>query len=164
MRGADVSVRPATTEDARFVFEVNNHPTTRARSISTAPISWETHERWFAGRLADERTLTLIGLHQDEPFGIARFDLEGSEATISVAIAEGHRGRGLGARLIELATEALGGRHPSARAIAWIRPDNVASVAAFTRAGYARVSAGVRAGVELDRFEHPRPEEGALRG
>lgn len=146
-------LRRATTNDARFVWELNNHPSVRAQSVSTASIPWESHVCWFGRRVVDPATLFLVGLSDGIEVAVVRFDIQEREATIGVAVSPTFRGRGLGAEVIAAATEELARLFPGTRAVAWIRPENAASLKAFTRAGYVRVGSGELQGVPLARFE-----------
>ncbi len=150
------AVRPATAEDARFVWTVNNHPTTRAQSMSTGDIPWETHLAWFQARLARPDCAFLIGLSGDEPIGVARFDVAGGEAVISLAVSAEHRGRGLGGRLIRSITDLALARADVRVAVAFTRPTNTASRRAFAQNGYREVGAVDMGGVEMCRFERVR--------
>ena len=75
-------------------------------SFSSEPITWPEHQEWFAEGLADPRRLLYMVTTADgEPIGQVRFDLQGdAEAVVSVSIAPEWRGRGCGARAIEIAT------------------------------------------------------------
>jgi len=150
------TVRPAAAEDARFVWTVNNHPTTRAQSLSTGDISWETHLAWFQARLARPDCAFLIGLSGDEPIGVARFDVAAGEAVISLAVSADHRGRGLGGRLIRSITDLALARADVRVAVAFTRPTNTASRRAFAQNGYREVGAVDMGGVEMCRFERVR--------
>lgn len=149
----ELLLRRAVSEDSRFVWEVNNDPTTRARSTSTADIPWESHRPWFEKKVASPDVLFFIAERDRRPAAVARFEIAGNEATIGVAVAPWARGRGLGAWVIAAATDELSRNHPSCRAVAWIRPENTASIRAFARAGYRPAGSAVRDGVELARFE-----------
>lgn len=148
-----LDLRRATYDDARFVWEVNNHPLVRAKSVSTSTISWADHERWFERKLADPSVLFFIGIRDGEPVAVVRFEIAHGEATIGVAVDPSYHGRGVGTALIARATAELVGRGDVVRAVAWIRPDNLASLKAFAHAGYMRVGTGEKAGVDLERFE-----------
>jgi RimJ/RimL family protein N-acetyltransferase len=150
---AEVSLRRASLEDARFVWEVNNHPSVRAQSLSTAPIPWEVHEGWFGRRIADPETVFFIATCRGVPAAVVRFELQGSDATISVAVSPTFRGMGIGSRVIAAATDELARVRPDARAIAWVRADNTPSLRAFARAGYQRTSSREEGSVSLERLE-----------
>ncbi len=161
-------LRRAVPEDAEFVWRVNNDPTVRERSIHTAPIPWENHLDWFAGRLLDPRCLFLIAEVRGERIGLVRFELESGdqgrsrEAVIAIALAAAARGRGLGTRLIALGTEeALRGSRANGASgvVAFVRPSNLASLQAFSGAGYVEAGTVERNGVTLRRlvFRPARP-------
>jgi len=149
----DVVLRRANVDDARFVWEVNNHPSVRSRSVSTASIPWEAHEAWFACRLADAQTILFVATCGGVPAAVVRFELRETEATISVAVSAAFRGKGVGARVIALASDELTRARPGMRPVAWVRPDNAASLRAFARAGYVRTGSGEADGVALERLE-----------
>jgi RimJ/RimL family protein N-acetyltransferase len=152
----DFSLRRATLEDSRFFWEVNNEPSVRAQSIATQPIPWEAHEAWFARKVADPDAMFFVAHVDGVPAAVARFQMDGGSATIGVALAPSLRGKGLGARVIAEATAELLHARPGASVVAWIRPQNTASLGAFGRAGYVRVGSDVIDGVALERFEHGR--------
>ena len=131
-------LRAAELGDARLLFDWANDPIVRAQSFTQATIPWADHERWFARKLGDPRCLLWIAEDaQGQPVGQVRFDL-GQDATaiISVSMAPDQRGRGYGATAIAQACAALRARHGSLTVLAYIRPDNLASQRAFSRAGF----------------------------
>lgn len=147
-----LSVRLATADDARFVWEVNNEASVRAQSINTDAIPWDMHEAWFAASLTNPDRVLLIAIADDERVGTVRFDINGPDATISVALAPHARGHGYGVATICEGC-ALIAEHGVEEVEALIRPDNGASRAAFTRAGFDDTTTRVvRGDVELDRF------------
>ena len=133
-----MTLRPATQRDDRILFEWANDPTVRAASFNTAPISWEEHQAWLQSRLEDPRTQIYVADHAGQPVGMSRFALDGTNAVISVSLASEARGRGLGERLIALASHRLFAETGATSIDAWIRPGNAASVHAFVAAGYMR--------------------------
>jgi UDP-2,4-diacetamido-2,4,6-trideoxy-beta-L-altropyranose hydrolase len=94
---------------------------------------------------------------------VVRCALDGERAAvISLALAPEHRGRGLGRRVIELATAAAFERWDVERVLAHTRPENVASQRAFAAAGYTPAGETVHAGVALVSFERLRGEGAGL--
>lgn len=148
-----LTLRLATRDDARLVWEVNSHPSVREQSTRTDPIPWESHVVWFERTLAKETSLLLVGEDGPTPVGIVRFDQEGEGAVISVALRPEHRGRGWGAQIIALGTERAFSRGFGPVAVAYVRPSNEASRRAFLAAGYRPAGHVIKEGVELDRFE-----------
>lgn len=150
-------VRPATEADRRILWEWANDPETRAQSFNTDPIPWHDHRAWFDRVLADESRFLVIGCAPD-PVGVVRFDIEADDATISVTIAPGMRGGGLGVRLIRAATAWFHERHPLP-VTAWIRTTNTRSLRAFEQAGYERSLSSVpdRSVPDRVQYVHPGP-------
>ncbi len=147
--GQVITMRRATTADARDVFEWRNDPQTRWASISQEPIDWESHLSWFARSVgADDRRLFIAeDLEAEQPagaVGIVRFDMIDGEraAEVSINLNPGWRGRGVGSATLLAGLAALRaerGRVPEL--LATIRPENVASLQLFTRAGFVEASA-----------------------
>lgn len=138
MNGVGLRIRRATQDDAKRVWEWACDPETRAMSFHSDPIPWSDHSCWYSARLADENSLLLIAEDQGGgPVGIARFEVDGDRAVVGVTVSPIHRGKGLAARLIGMATETLFARYPDVTLVdAFIKPDNTASLRAFSRAGY----------------------------
>jgi sialic acid synthase SpsE/RimJ/RimL family protein N-acetyltransferase len=150
-----ITTREATFEDARYVWTVNNHPTTRAQSLNTADIPWETHVGWYRSRLARPDCGFLIGLLDGAPVGVARYDVVNGEAVVSLAVSAEYRGRGVGTQLIRAVTRLALARSDVRRAVAYTRPGNVASRCAFLGSQY--IDAGE---VELSDITMSRLERG----
>ena len=127
------TLREATADDGRWVWELANEPTVRAGSFRPEAIPWADHERWFAEKLADRQYLFLIAHDADgKAIGYARFTGRIDTAEISIAIAAAVRGRGYGSEIIRRATRRCGAIRLEAR----IKPENHASRRAFEKAGY----------------------------
>jgi RimJ/RimL family protein N-acetyltransferase len=150
-----VTLRLATTDDARFVYDVNNDPAARAQSISARDIPWEEHERWFGKKLGDPKGRVFIALAEARPVAVVRFDVSGTDAVFGIAVARGEQGKGYAAPTIAAAVQQLASMFPGTRGLAWIRPGNEASRRAFMRAGFVAAGSGAVDGVTLDRYEHP---------
>ncbi len=134
-------LRPARASDARLLWTWVNDPATRRNSFRTDRVPWDRHLAWFTGRLARAGTRLYIGLADgDVPVGQARFDrIRPGLAEISISVAPSHRGKGLGRRLVALASRRAG-RDLGVRKIrAAIREENEASQAVFAAAGYRRL-------------------------
>ena len=138
---SEVHLRPATVEDVDRTFEWANDPVTRAASFDSAEIPYDGHRAWFTSRLADPARYFYIGVAGEEAVGLLR--LEPSDrpgwALISINVAPAARGKGRGTALLRAAT-AQAWDLGLTGIIAFIRMDNLASVRAFERAGYVRIS------------------------
>jgi UDP-2,4-diacetamido-2,4,6-trideoxy-beta-L-altropyranose hydrolase len=138
---AAVRLRPAGPGDCRQIWEWANEPATRSASFSSDPIPWEQHQRWFAGRLRDPGCVFLIVQNDGEAIGQVRFELKQSAAVISVSLTERFHRHGLGARVIRMAVDELLRTRPIELVHAYIRQENVASLRAFAKAGFAQPEA-----------------------
>jgi UDP-2,4-diacetamido-2,4,6-trideoxy-beta-L-altropyranose hydrolase len=134
--------RPAGQQDERSIYDWRNDPSTRAVSRHSQAIPFETHRTWYAKRLADPACRLLIAELEGQAVGVARFDLRGPEAEISVyrvprtqASQTGRPSARLG--LIREASAWLKREHPEiGRIVAEVLPENAPSLAAFHEAGY----------------------------
>jgi L-amino acid N-acyltransferase YncA len=130
-------IRRARAEDRQAIWEISNEPDVRAASFSPAPIPWDEHVAWFAAALADPAHHIYVAVDADEHvIGQVRYRSTGEEATASISLRHGARGRGIGARLLGESARELVGTSPVRRVVAEIKRDNEASRRAFVRAGY----------------------------
>ena len=119
-----------------------NDPVTRQGFFDQDEIPWEEHREWFERKLMNQDCIWYL---VDDGAGNAvaqvRFDIENDgDAMVSVAAAPNMRNRGYGTEALKLSTSTLMREVPRvSRAIAYIRPENVASKRAFANAGYTYV-------------------------
>lgn len=140
LRADPLALRAATQEDCERVWQWRNHPDIRRHALNPAEIDLATHRAWFATALVDPDKAMLIGEDGSGPVGVLRYDIREGGATISVYLVPGRQGRGLGPRLIEAGTDWLRVHRPKVAVIhAEIRPENVASLGAFAKAGFVPV-------------------------
>jgi UDP-2,4-diacetamido-2,4,6-trideoxy-beta-L-altropyranose hydrolase len=152
IRRGGLKLRRAVEADGRLLWEWANEPGARAVSFSPESIAWETHAGWFNSKLNDPRCFLFVAENDEgEPVGQVRFDIDSSEAVISVSVDARSRGGGVGGELIRLGSRALFDAAPVALIHAYVKPDNRASVRAFEGAGYRRAgSVEVRGHEALD--------------
>lgn len=136
LRAPSLRLRPAGASDARLLWTWANDPSVRAVSWSQAPIPWDGHVAWLDRRLADPDTTLWIAEAGGAPVGTVRCDRKGATAVVSVTVAPEARGQGLGPLLVWLAARRYFEQTDVDAIDAYIKPDNVASVRAFGKAGY----------------------------
>jgi UDP-2,4-diacetamido-2,4,6-trideoxy-beta-L-altropyranose hydrolase len=127
-------------DDCRIQWEWAIGPEVVGASFSSGPIPWEAHVPWFRANLSDPCAILYTATYViDEPVGQVRFQQAGLRATISIGLAKGFRGRGLGRTLLFLACERLF-RESKVEAIdAYVKPDNEASIGLFSNSGFRRL-------------------------
>ena len=131
-------LRHATALDSRLIWEWANDPTVRQMSLSSDPIPWESHQGWYAKKLADSSCVMYIAMKADnEPVGQIRFDIdEEGNAEIGYSVASIHRGQGFGKALLKTGIQHVATK-PNVRAIVGIvKTDNLASCYAFESSGF----------------------------
>ena len=134
---ATISLRPATDDDCRAVWEWRNSPDIRTTAIDRAEIAWEHHRAWFTARIDDPLTVMLIAEQDGVASGVVRFDLDRPVARVSIFLAPGASGRGLGRIVLCDAERWVSARFPEVNTFhADVRPENLASIALFTGANY----------------------------
>lgn len=148
-----IELRPAGPADGPLLLAWRNDPVTRAAAFSTGEVAPGEHEAWLRRKLADPRATLWMILLDGEPAGQLRLDAAADgTAEVSLAVAPHARGRGIARAALALAAaQAPAGVR---ELVARIKEDNIASVRAFTAAGFAETGAagGV---VELRRLVSP---------
>ncbi|MHA1169620.1 MAG: GNAT family N-acetyltransferase, partial [Candidatus Hodarchaeales archaeon] len=140
-------IRIAEEDDCRFLFDLRNHPIMREASFNTDEILINHHEAWFEKTLKDSNTIIFVGLDDsEERYGMVRFTKDCNIATVSVALSPSLHGKGHGTSLLEEGCGLyLSQEKEVHEIIAEIKKSNVASVRAFSKAGF------VETGRENDR-------------
>ena len=144
----ELALRPAVASDEGLLLEWRNEPETRRQSLHQAPVSPEQHARWFRDRLARPSECRIYIADVDgAPVGQARVEVTGEgRGEISIAVAAGSRGRGLGRTLIAKATEHAAADLGTSSVAAVVKRENVASLRAFETAGYGEPTPAEREG------------------
>ena len=98
-----MDIRPARMSDAELLFQWRNDPLTRAMSRNDAPVPWDTHISWLAGRLARSEPHLYIA---ESSVPVGTFRLDGDE--VSYTVAPEARGKGIGLAMLCIANEMFG--------------------------------------------------------
>ncbi len=146
MRADTLGVRGASMADAELLLAWANDPVTRAQSFSNAPIDWDTHLAWLTARLADPTAGVYVVEGPSGPVGQVRLAPvveaeavgDGAQVEIGVVVAPEHRGRHLGAAVIDAGLRFGAGRLAARRVRARIKVDNLASQRSFVAADFDR--------------------------
>ncbi len=153
-------VRPANPDDMYQFFLWANDPDVRAQSILGQPISFESHQKWFAGRLCSPDSHLFVMQAGDLPVGQIRFDREGNEERIDYSIDKYFRGRGWASRLVALGMSQV---PPRAEIVfrAEVKDSNSRSHTVFSKLGFAALPSEHINGISVFRFD---PRRRAMKG
>jgi UDP-2,4-diacetamido-2,4,6-trideoxy-beta-L-altropyranose hydrolase len=153
MYGQMLALRNAHESDSRLIFEWANDPATRSVSFSTEVIPWETHQAWYLAKLQDPYCIIFMALEAGgRPVGMVRYQLEGMESVVSINLDPNQRGKGYGAQILKISADRLFRTGKTRLIHAYIKPDNVPSIRAFTKAGFEEQSQVVFHGNEACHF------------
>jgi RimJ/RimL family protein N-acetyltransferase len=142
-RGAQVALRAAREEDSEMLLALRNDTDAVRFSLSGRAVTREEHERWFS-RVRSDPSRCRVWVAEDGavPVGQVRVDIAGDSGTVSIAVGADHRGRGLATAMLQALVVKVGAEHAPSRLTAMVRSDNIASLQAFTAAGFRHVTSG----------------------
>ncbi len=139
IHGGDLRLRCVRENDCRQLWEWANDPEVRPVSFATEPISWERHLEWFNSKLCDPKALLYLVVDAGGiPAGQVRFQVDDTNAAVSISLVPQFRCKGYGQVVLAMAKEHLFRTTAVTQIDAYVKPNNVASLGLFTRAGYAR--------------------------
>ena len=123
-------LKSAVQKDAVNIWKWRNEKTTRMNSFNARIIPLSEHMKWFSAALKSKKRRIYIIHNNGKKIGYIRIDYS-STPEIHIAIDKKYRNRGFGKQAIRLACNVTPGIMT-----AKIKPDNTASVKAFSGAGF----------------------------
>jgi RimJ/RimL family protein N-acetyltransferase len=135
-----IALRPAAPDDCAMVWAWANDALVRASSFHPDFIPWEDHQRWFRRKLDDAHCQYMIVLEDAQPVGQLRFEACGGSAVVHISLSPHVRGRGVGGAALGLACPLVRVGTGVGRIVAHVKPDNVASLRMFMKAGFRHVA------------------------
>ncbi len=135
-----MTIRPATFDDSDALLRWRNDADDYHWFRHPSAVTADEHRTWLTDRLAREEAALWILEVNDDPAGTVRLDVGNARTAVtSVSVAARYRGRGLARRMIDF-VEREAAHSGVAVLEAFIHPDNAASHALFTSAGYVVTS------------------------
>ena len=148
-----LELRRTVEADCKIFWEWANDPEARAGSFRNQAISWEVHEKWFRAKLADPKAILYTAIDKDgQPVGEARFQMEGKRALLSISLGASFRSRGLGRKILTVATEKLFHDSDIEFIDAYVKPTNESSRRLFAGAGFRPLPPAIIEGQEALHF------------
>lgn len=133
----ELSLRRASAEDMEHIFRFANDPLVRSCSFSPEPISLQEHATWYGDRLASQDTIFYVLDLEGVIAALVRFDRNGYEAEIDVAVHSAFRGKGFCSKVLIETAEAAIESLSVARLKAVVFEENTASRRCFMKAGFS---------------------------
>jgi UDP-2,4-diacetamido-2,4,6-trideoxy-beta-L-altropyranose hydrolase len=149
----DPVLRRTVESDCKSAWEWENDPSVPAMSLAREPIPWERYMEWFRARLADSRSILYTAVNREgHPMGMVRYQLDGTQAVLSINLGAAFRGKGNGRKMLFLATEELF-RNSGVTAIdAFVRVSNQPSIRLFEGAGFRKAGVETVHGDQAIRY------------
>ena len=149
MVGGQITLRRATLDDCRLVWQWSNEKETRQASFSQGLISWEEHVQWFKDKLEDRDHFFFIASNgKKNPLGQLRFSVEEKKAVVSLSIAAESRNLGYGSEILRIGARKLFHETKVDEIIAFVKDENQISLRTFQRAGFKKTKESITHGVK----------------
>lgn len=130
-----MNLRPATMDDARFLYDLRREPGYASQCFGPPPASFDAHKAWLRDWLYMFPGLRPLLIVEEDGRAVGMVRLSPARpAEVSIALVPEARGKGLCPQVLRAV--AAGHPHLCAR----VKPDNEASLRAFEKAGFRRVA------------------------
>ncbi|NBX93405.1 MAG: N-acetyltransferase [Proteobacteria bacterium] len=128
----NLSLRPATLEDAQRLLDWRNDIQTRLNSFNKEEVSWLDHVEWLKKSLQSSDRKIIIVEWGDLSVGTIRLDSHSDHIELSWTVAPEHRGKGYGSQMLQAACQLI----KSGKIIAKIHSGNMPSIQMAKRSGF----------------------------
>jgi len=129
-----IKIVPCDQSHSKLIWAWRNDPITRKMSRNSHEIAWTEHQKWFQASLAGNERKLLIGVMDEEPFGMIRYDIIGEgEFIFNINLNPAFRGRKLSDSFMEKSIEFLKAQMTVKHIFAEIRIDNRPMNAVFQK-------------------------------
>lgn len=96
----EITLRPATLNDAEMLLEWRNDPDTRKASHNTAEVQMDDHISWLSHTLSNPNRKLYVAEEDGYPVGTVRADFSDNVWELSWTVAPRERGRRVGKRMV----------------------------------------------------------------
>ncbi len=97
---ATIRLRPASYDDARFLFDLRNDPQSRQASLSQDEVSFKAHCQWLKASLVNPARRIFIAERDGVAVASGRIDHGEDGLSLSWTVAPQARGGGIGRQLV----------------------------------------------------------------
>lgn len=149
------SMRKAEDSDVELYFHWANNEDVRKNAVSSDPIVFENHQRWFTSRINSQTTKLYVGIWNGAPVGQVRFDLHENVWEIDYSVDSNYRNMGLGELLIRKGMhELLNEIKSDLNILGLVKHQNIPSAEVFKKLHFKEQQAEFRSGIELRSFNY----------
>jgi RimJ/RimL family protein N-acetyltransferase len=126
----NISLRPATAQDADLLLEWRNDPETRKASHNTSEVQRDEHISWLSRTLNNPGRRLYVAEENGVPVGTVRADLSEGVWELSWTVSPNARGRGVAKRMVAVLVQQI-----SEPVRAEVKAGNIASARIAEHAG-----------------------------
>lgn len=149
------SMRKAVNDDIELYFEWASNEEVRQNAVSSDPIIFENHQRWFSSRINSQTTKLYVGSWNCFPVGQVRFDLHDNLWEIDYSVDPKYRNLGFGELLIRQGmAELLAETRTDLTIVGMVKHQNIPSAEVFKKNHFTEDNVEFRNGVELRSFKY----------
>lgn len=132
-----IRIREAQASDTQLYYNWANDPIVRQMAFHTEPILWESHCKWFEGKLSSQKSHLTLCLLGDTPIGQVRFDeIAAGEYEIDISVDRNSRSKGCGRQMLKAAIQFVYKKYNITRFVAEVKTKNIPSQKMFEAVGF----------------------------
>jgi spore coat polysaccharide biosynthesis protein SpsF len=135
----EISIRQATPKDAALYFTWVNDQVVRSASLNSSEIKWDEHLAWFNHKVDSDTSKMYVCHAGGLPVGQVRFDFTDKHVELDYSLDSEVRGRDWARVILDLALNEFRA-HSQEAVFATVRNENIRSISALLKAGYAQIS------------------------
>lgn len=136
-----LSIRKATRQDSRPIFEIRNEDDVRLNSFDSRVLTFDHHDTWFENSLLGDQRVIYVIESEHSIIGVVRLDLVLPKSTceVSVFISKDHWGKGAASfGLLEVEKEIKKHFPECHTIVAKVLSENVGSQHMFSKINYKK--------------------------
>lgn len=132
-----LTIREAQLSDSRLYYDWANDSNVRKMAFHSEPIPWESHYRWFEGKLKSDKSYLTICFTDDKPIGQVRFDeVASGEFEIDISVDSSLRSKGRGKEMLKAAVDYVHQKYHINIFVAEVKAENIPSQKMFFSVGF----------------------------
>lgn len=128
-----LTLRPLQMADSDVILEWANDTNTRKNSFDQNQISKEDHEIWIKKKLSDKNCLYYVCEYNHQSAAFIRLDVLPDGYMIGINVNPAFRGKKISVSALKMSLKTIEKNIP---VYAYIKPENLASILAFSNAGF----------------------------